>query len=135
MTAMNLFVSGPLMFGELIRAVAGRAPRRQDAALRGYAQFLVPGEGEAAMIPFPDREVDGVVYRDVDEAELKRVDAFQGRRFERVAVTVEAGGGEWIEADAYVLKPRRRKALSAEAWDEVEYRQKRLTAVLKGLRS
>lgn len=122
------------MFGELIQAVAGSALPRQDAVLRGYAQFLLPEDGEAAMIAFPDREVDGVVYRDLDEAALKRVDAFQGRRFERVAVTVEAGNGEWIEADAYVLKPRQRKALSAEEWDEVEYRQKRLKSVLKGLR-
>ena len=131
---MNVFVSGPLMFRELVVAVVGKALPPQSGLLRGYAQFELPEDGQSAIIPFPDQAVDGVVYLDVDEDALARLDAFQGVRFERVEVNVEAEGGEWLEAEAYCLKLRRRKLLSAKIWDEDEYRENHLKRVLASCR-
>lgn len=119
---MNVFVSGPLMFRDLIKAVTGRTFTFESGLVHGYAQFAITDEGQSAMIPFPDRAVDGVVYQDVDEASLAKLDAFQGTRFERIEVSVEAEGGAWIEASAYCLKLRRRKVLSSQEWDEDRYR-------------
>lgn len=121
---MNVFVSGPLMFRDLIKAVTGKVLAHESGVLHGYAQFAVRDEGQSAMIPFPDRMVEGVVYRDVDAESLARMDAFQGVRFEREEVTVEAESGEWLEASAYCLKLRRRKILSAEEWSEDTYRDR-----------
>jgi hypothetical protein len=119
---MNVFVSGPLMFRDLIKAVTGKVFTVESGVLHGYAQFTIKDEGQSAMIPFPDRMVEGVVYLDVDDDSLARIDAFQGNRFEREEVTVEAENGEWLEASAYCLKQRRRKILSAEEWSEDVYR-------------
>lgn len=121
---MNVFVSGPLMFRDLIKAVTGKTFAIQSGTLHGYSQFTIQDEGQSAMIPFPDRSVDGVVYIDVDDESLSRMDAFQGKRFEREEVTVEAEGGEWLEAEAYSFKLRCRKKLSANEWDEDVYRDK-----------
>lgn len=123
---MNLFVSGPLMFRELIQAITGKTFVGQAGLLHGYAQFMIKDEAQSAMIPFPDRAVDGVVYLDVDEESLARIDAFQGSRFEREEVTVEGESGSWFEASAYCLKLRRRKVLSINSWDEDDYREKAL---------
>jgi gamma-glutamylcyclotransferase (GGCT)/AIG2-like uncharacterized protein YtfP len=123
---MNMFVSGPLMFRELIQAITRKTFVGQAGLLHGYAQFMIKDEGQSAMIPFPDRTVDGVVYRDVDEDSLARIDAFQGNRFEREEVTVEGEDGAWVEASAYCLKLRRRKLLSTQAWDEDDYRESTL---------
>lgn len=119
---MNVFVSGPLMFRDLIKAVTGKVFTVESGVLHGYAQFTIKDKGQSAMIPFPDRMVEGVVYLDVDDDSLARIDAFQGNRFEREDVTVEAENGEWLEASAYCLKLRRRKILSAEEWSEDVYR-------------
>jgi hypothetical protein len=123
---MNVFVSGPLMFRELIQAITGKSFICQSGLLHGYAQFMIKDEMRSAMIPFPDRAVDGVVYCDVDKESLARIDGFQGNRFEREDVTVEGEGGAWLEASAYCLKFRRRKVLSAQAWDEDDYRENTL---------
>ena len=132
--ATNVFVSGPLMFRDVIKAVTGQTFPIKDGLLRGYAQFVLQDEGQAAMIPFPDREVDGIVYLDVDDDSLARIDAFQGPRFERQDVTVEAGEGEWLDACAYCLKLSRKKFLTAREWDEDEYRQNHLEKVLEACR-
>jgi gamma-glutamylcyclotransferase (GGCT)/AIG2-like uncharacterized protein YtfP len=119
---MNVFVSGPLMFRDLIKALTGKVFPVQSGVLHGYAQFTIRDEGQSAMIPFPDRVVEGVVYLDVDDQSLERLDAFQGSRFDREDVSVEAENGEWLEASAYCLKLRRRKILSAVEWSEDIYR-------------
>ena len=127
---MNVFVSGPLMFRDVAQAVTGKTFTVQSGLLHGYSQFVIQDEGQSAMIPFPDRAVDGLIYCDVDKTSLAKLDAFQGNRFERVEVTVEAEGGEWVEAEAYCLKLRCRKELSAQEWDEDVFREKFLKQVL-----
>ena len=127
---MNLFVSGPLMFRDVVKAVAGKTFPAKGGRLNGFAQFAVKDEGQSAMILFPDRVVEGVVYFDVDDESLARVDAFQGNRFEREEVSVETEEGGWLEAGAYCLKLRRRKILSVDEWDEDDYRDNHLKKVL-----
>lgn len=127
---MNLFVSGPLMFRDVIQAVAGKTFPMQDGVLRGYIQFTLEQDGQSAMIPFPDRVVDGLVYLGVDEEALARIDAFEGALFERVEVSVESPAGEWIEAEAYCIKLSRKRLLTSREWDEDEYRQNHLQKVL-----
>jgi gamma-glutamylcyclotransferase (GGCT)/AIG2-like uncharacterized protein YtfP len=128
---MNLFVYGSLMLPEVMQAVAGQKFPFQGGMVRGYAQFELRDEHQAAMIPFPDTSTEGVVYADVDESALKRLDAFAGAGFDRVEVNVEAENGEWIEAEAHVLRMRHKKRLMAEPWDEDEFRQKHLAGFLK----
>ena len=111
---MNLFVSGPLMFRDVVQAVTGKTFTAKCGLIHGFAQFLVKEDGQSAMIPFPDRAVTGVVYLDVDDSSLSRIDAFQGHRYERVEITVEAENGDSIEADAYCLKLTPKKVQTAD---------------------
>lgn len=131
---MNVFVSGPLMFREVLKAVTGTTFPAHCGVLRGYAQFTLRDEGQSAMIPFPDRVVDGVVYLDVDEAALKALDAFQGPRFEHHEVSIETETGDWIEAEAYVFKVSRRALLTSREWDEDEYREHHLKKAIAACR-
>jgi hypothetical protein len=121
---MNLFVSGPLMYVELVKALTGKSFVPKFGALHGYIQFVIKDEGQSAMIPFPDKTVEGVVYLDVDEDALARFDAFQGKRFLREEVSIEAEGGEWVEANVYCFKLSRKSLLSDKEWDEDVYRAK-----------
>jgi len=114
------------MFMELIKALTGKSFPAKFGQLHGYAQFVIKDEGQSAMIPFPDRSVDGVIYLDVDEESLVRIDAFQGKRFLREEVTIEGEGGEWLDASAYCLKLSKKALLSRDEWDEDTYRGKHL---------
>jgi len=127
---MNVFVSGPLMFRDVVKAVTGKTFHAQCGLLNGYAQFLLGDEGQAALIPFPDRVVTGVVYLDVDAPSLLKLDAFQGGRFKRREVSIEAENGKWLEAEAYELNLNHKKLLTVHEWDEDEFRDKHLKKVV-----
>jgi len=88
---MNIFVYGSLIVPQVMRRVTGRSFSSEEAFLRGYAQLRLKDESDAALIPFPDKDTDGVVYYDVDEETARRLDAFAGARFERIEVNVERG--------------------------------------------
>lgn len=119
---------------ELLVALAGKSFSTKFGVLRGYTQFVIKDEGQSAMIPFPDKLVDGVVYLDVDAESLARLDSFQGNRFVREDVSVEGEGGEWLEASAYCLKLSRKEILSKDEWDEDVYRGKYLRKALASCR-
>ena len=125
---MNLFTYGPLVLAQVMKGVTGRVFRFKEAKLRGYREFRVNSDAEqAAIIPFPDMETEGMVYFDVDDASLKRVDGFQGALYRRVEVNVEGLTGDWIEAEAYVIRLKNIEVLSAGPWDEEAFRQKHLS--------
>ena len=127
---MNIFAYGTLIVPEVMQRVAGKSFRAREGVLRGYARFRVKDGPEAAVIPFPDMQTDGVVYYDVDEESLRRLDSFEGPLFHRVEANVEAENGEWVEADIYVLRLRQRERLTAKPWDELQFREKDLERFL-----
>ena len=49
--------------------------------------------------------VRGVVYLDVDEASLARLDVFEDDFYERQALWIECDDGQRRQADAYVVPP------------------------------
>ncbi len=118
------------MFVELVKALTGQSFPTKFGSLNGYAQFVIKDEWQSALVPFPDRKVDGVVYLDMDDESLAKLDAFQGKRFVREEVSIEGEGGEWVEAEAYCLKLSRKSSLSGVEWDEDVYREKHSKKVL-----
>ena len=128
---MNLFVCGALAIPEAMAAVAGQMFPFREGVVRGYAQFSLKHPNEAALIPFPDTCTEGVVYSEVSDEAVRRLDTFTGTVFRRVEVNVEAADGQWVEAEAYVLNLREKKLLTAAAWDQDEFRRKHLRKFLK----
>lgn len=132
---MNVFVSGPLMFRDVLHAVTGCLYPAHCALLHGYAQFMIKDEPMPAVMPFPDRVVDGVVYRDVEESAARAIRKFYGVRFAAEEVTVEAENGEWVEAVTYLITPGRRKLLTAREWDEDDFREHHMQKVVSTWRT
>ena len=129
---MNLFVYGPLMVPEVMRAVVGGdEPRCHEAVLHGYVERRVESTAQAGLIPFPDCATEGVVFYDLDGVAMGKIDAFEGDDFERVSVSVQAENGEWVEAETHLLRPKGRKLLRAKAWDELEFRERRMAKPLR----
>jgi gamma-glutamylcyclotransferase (GGCT)/AIG2-like uncharacterized protein YtfP len=128
---MKIFTYGTLMIPDVMYAVTTRKFRFKNAILRGYARFTVKGESYPGIVPVTDAVTEGIVYFDVDELSLARLDAFEGDLYQRKPVRVETKEREIRDAEAYVIKPKFRNHLSSSEWNIKEFTQKHLEAFLE----
>ena len=128
---MKIFVYGTLLIPSVMYAVTAREFCFKNAILRGYARFTVKGESYPGIIPATDAVTEGVIYFDVDESSLERLDAFEGDLYQRTPILAEIKGGKIFNAEAYVVKPEFRNHLSSSEWNIYEFIQKHLEAFLK----
>jgi len=128
---MNIFTYGTLMIPDVMCAVTTREFRFKNAILRSHARFTVKGESYPGIIPATDAVTEGIIYFDVDELSLERLDAFEGDLYQRVPILAEMEGGEICNAEAYVIKPKFRNHLSSSEWNMKEFAQKHLEAFLE----
>lgn len=128
---MHLFTYGLLVIPEIMSKVSGKSFRFEEASLAGYARFKVKDQVNPAILPFPDRITEGLVYYDIDEETLAILDRFVGSLYERVDVNPRLMGDEWVEAQAYVIKLEKRTALLRSDWDEEYFRETYLKRFLE----
>ncbi|MBC8430690.1 MAG: gamma-glutamylcyclotransferase [Desulfobacterales bacterium] len=113
----NFFAYGTLMIPDVMYAVTTREFRFIDAILRSYSRFTVKGESYPGIIPVTDAVTEGVIYFNVDELSLERLDEFEGDLYQRTPILVETVGEEILNAETYVVKPECRDYLSSKGWD------------------
>ncbi len=128
---MKIFTYGTLMISDVMCAVTTREFRFKNAILRGYARFTVKGESYPGIIPVTDAVTEGVIYFDVDESSLERLDAFEGDLYQRTPILAEMKGGEICNAEAYVIKPQFSDYFSSKEWNVKEFTRKHLEAFLE----
>ena len=119
------------MIPDVMYAVTTREFRFMDAILRGYACLAVKGESYPGIIPTTDAVTKGILYFDVDELSLERLDAFEGNLYQRTMVRIETEEKEIRDAETYVIKPEYRGYLSWEAWDVQKFIRKDLETFLE----
>ena len=128
---MKIFTYGTLMLPEVMYAVTTREFRSINAKLKGYGRFTVKGESYPGIIPETDAVTQGIIYFDVDELSLERLDEFEGDLYQRIPIQVETKDKEVLNAETYVIKPRYRRCLSSKEWNLKEFAQKHLAAFLE----
>ena len=105
------------MIPDVMYAVTTREFRFVEANLRGYARFTVKGESYPGIIPATDAVTEGIIYFDVDELSLERLDEFEGDLYQRTPILVKTAEKEILNAETYVIKPEYRDYLSTNGWD------------------
>ena len=128
---MKIFTYGTLIISDVMYAVTTREFRFKNAILRGYARFTVKGESYPGIIPVTDAVTEGVIYFDVGELSLERLDAFEGDLYQRTPIRAETERGEIFNAEAYVIRPKFRNHLSSSEWNVKEFAQKHLEVFLE----
>lgn len=117
---MKIFVYGTLLVPRIWTAVTARPdPRAEPARLKGHAIYRVEGGDFPAIIESEqaDDEVPGRLIHDLDVSTMRRLDAYEDRFYERVAVDVETERGETVVADAYRVPPDlAEEILSSQRW-------------------
>ena len=114
---MNLFVYGTLMDKEIFQIVAGERPSSDQAILHGYIRKQVIGEVYPAIAERPESEVVGILYDNLSETALHRLDRFEGDQYDRCRVKVSLQTGQFADAQVYVFAEKSKQRLSSDNWD------------------
>jgi len=114
---MHIFTYGTLMFPEVWRAVAGWNCSSIAGSVRGFSAYRVRGAVFPGIIATKERDaVRGILYFDVSEAAVARLDQFENDFYVRQSLTIVCEDGIERQADAYVVPTDRRDVLTDEAW-------------------
>jgi len=107
----RLFAYGTLIRGDVLESVIGRRLQGAPAVLSGYRRLCMKGACYPAVVPSEQDSVEGVLYRDVTEAELVLLDAFEGREYDRISALVNG-----VSAQMYILAPAWIHLADARPW-------------------
>jgi gamma-glutamylcyclotransferase (GGCT)/AIG2-like uncharacterized protein YtfP len=99
--AMNIFTYGSLMFPEVWQRVVRGDYRSAAATIADCRRYAIERETYPGMVRERGGAVTGVVYFDVDTADLAALDAFEGTDYRRETVDVRLATGETVPADTY----------------------------------
>jgi len=117
---MHVFTYGSLMFPAVWERVVRGQYRAVAAMLPGHARYEVSGETYPGMVPQADSAVNGVLYLDVDDADLLALDVFEGSEYRRDVVTVSVTAEENLTAVTYVFTADER--LTDKVWEAESFR-------------
>ena len=93
--------------------VSSHAP----GTLKGYRRRSVIGEHYPAIVPDTENSVEGIIYRDVPDSAIDRLDRFEGEMYDRLPVNIELKNGGVLPAETYVLKAAFSHRLAQTDWD------------------
>ena len=117
---MHVFTYGSLMFPAVWERVVRGRYRSVPAMLPGYARYAVEGETYPGMVQQSDSAVNGVLYFDVDDADLLTLDVFEGSEYRREQVRVSIADDQVEVAQTYLFMVQER--LSDRDWDPQAFR-------------
>ncbi|MBF8269499.1 MAG: uncharacterized protein HW386_1208 [Gammaproteobacteria bacterium] len=130
---LNLFAYGTLMVPEVMAAVTGKTFRHEPATLSGYVRYRIKSQVFPAIITSGQDAVDGILYYDLNEHRLQRLDEFESEVYERREVHVHLADGDTVTADVYIVAPRHQHLLSSEPWDLGQFKEQYLQSYLSRL--
>lgn len=111
---MHVFTYGSLMFAPVWTRVVRGDYRSAPAVADGHARHAIAGETYPGMVASAPDRVEGVVYFDVDAADLAALDAFEGADYRRADIDVRLADGSVMRAAAYLYL--RTERLAAAPW-------------------
>ncbi|MBF0353020.1 MAG: gamma-glutamylcyclotransferase [SAR324 cluster bacterium] len=113
------------MYPQIWNRVTRSTHKGVSAILKGYGIYRVHGEVYPGVIlTQPQDQVEGILYRDVSEIELSRLDAFEGEMYERVQVMVELPPECHLqESFVYRIHPDFRNELTRDPWTSIWFEQ------------
>jgi gamma-glutamylcyclotransferase (GGCT)/AIG2-like uncharacterized protein YtfP len=125
----HLYAYGTLQIPAILAWIVGRELVGCPARLSGYARYRIKDRPYPAIVQASDAEVDGMLYRELDVAEMERLDSYEGHLYERRELLVRVEDVS-IVAATYVLRPEHAHRLSPEPWDLARFERDHLASYL-----
>lgn len=129
----HLFTYGSLMFEDVWNRLVRGHYLSQQATLHGFARRSIK-QDEYPVIFHADEQVEGVVYYDISEEDMRILDAFEGEYYERQDVELIVKDAP-VRACVYVLKEAYFDLIDPKPWSEALFATegiKRFLANYKG---
>ena len=121
---MNIFTYGSLMFSDVWKKVVQGNYYSSSATLQGYRRFCIRNQSYPGLRQTGGQDtVNGIVYHDINNQDLKLLDAFEGGYYERVPVTVDLENSS-IKSHVYLIRDQYLYLATEKQWDpEVFYKK------------
>jgi hypothetical protein len=110
---MRIFFFGSLMDRELLALVIEEL-RIEAATIHGFARRRARDESFPMLVPHPGGRVEGVLVTELTEADIARIQFFEGSDYALAGLAVECLGERLA---AQVFLPTARLAAEETAWD------------------
>jgi gamma-glutamylcyclotransferase (GGCT)/AIG2-like uncharacterized protein YtfP len=126
---MNIFLYGSLMYEAVwSRVVKGRYAVHY-ARLTGWRRLSIKGEDYPAALP-GNGIIEGIVRVGISEADLVRLDRFEGDEYTRVLCTPETQAIAKLEAFIYQFNDVSDHRLLTSEWNQTEFEKNGLNRFL-----
>ena len=90
----NVFTYGSLMYPEVFGPVTLASPRCHRTRLDGWSRHAIRGRSYPGAVPAIGASIEGVLWMELDEDAMQRLDQFEGDEYARERVVVTLPGGE-----------------------------------------
>ena len=118
----HVFTYGSLMFETVWNLVAQGEYEKSDATLANYIRRAVINQEYPAVLPQIDPAgVDGILYFNVTDNDVLRLDEFEGQFYTRKQEQVMVKNNTLLSAEVYVIKDHYRHIVSENEWDPVHF--------------
>ncbi len=121
----HVFTYGSLMFPQVWNRVVRGKYNAQRVALKGFERKCVKGEEYPVIHPALDSWalVQGVLYRDIGEDDLQRLDIFEGEYYQRRTGMVISEGGYEEPAQVYAVHRDFTHIIDDRPWDVEHFKE------------
>ena len=113
----DLFTYGSLMYLEIMERVSGLRLLSRPATLPGYQRSRLLDLDYPGIFSNDQASVDGILYLNLPDSALQRLDAFEGDQYRRQEVMVTLDDGDRRPAMAYVLRTASHSLITGEPWN------------------
>lgn len=134
MRRKNLFVYGSLMYHQVWSRLLKGRHARQPAQLLDHKRVCIHGEYYPALIADSGSSVQGMLVSDLTVRDIKVLDEFEGRYYQRISVTVSTATAHGVACDVYLFRNKYRHLLSDREWSNETFRSKYLSKFIKTYR-
>lgn len=122
--SVNIFCYGSLMYPEVWHLVVEDRYKQEQARVFGYGRRKIKNEEYPGLITTKQEDiVQGVVYFDVSNYDLKRLDIFEGNQYIRIKVNCLLNDDFFIDAHTYMINPQQQSIVENENWNKEEFEQ------------
>ncbi|WP_235297008.1 gamma-glutamylcyclotransferase family protein [Portibacter marinus] len=84
---VNLFVYGTLMDAETWSYFTTKTYHSTSFVLKGYVKKRIKDRPYPGIIVHPDSFVEGILYANVEEDDIYRLDEYEGDEYDRIILT------------------------------------------------
>lgn len=133
--SVNIFCYGSLMYPEVWNLVVEGDYKQQQAQIFGYRRKKIKNEEYPGIIAAKKEDsVEGIIYFNVCNDDLKRLDLFEGNQYIRVEVNCFLSSNSYFKSHTYIINSHHQTIVDDEDWDKQQFEQNGLKKFLSKYR-